>query len=65
MSSKWWERRSIMTDVLLEQELEVATLRRKQLEDEMLLLKQEAIFLKEEIKRVKKKNKKLRKKGKK
>ena len=42
MIDKWWERRSIMRDALLEQQLELATLRRNQLEDDMILLKQEA-----------------------
>lgn len=65
MNDKWWERRSIMRDALLEQQLELATLRRNQLEDDMILLKQEISLLKEELQRVKKKNKKLKRKGKK
>ena len=65
MNDKWWERRSIMRDALLEQQLELSTLRRNQLEDDVLLLKQEISLLKEKLKRVKKKNKKLKRKGKK
>ena len=60
---RWWERRSIMRDALLEQQVELSTLRRKQVEDELMLVKQENVLLKEELRKAKKKIKKAKKKS--
>ena len=60
---RWWERRSIMRDTLLEQQVELSALRRKQIEDELMLVKQENIMLKQELRKVKKKIKKAKKKS--
>lgn len=62
---KWWERKSIVNDTLLDQEVMLANLRWSQIKEDLETVQSELVSIDKKYKKVKKKNRKLKKKNKK
>ena len=63
MKKKFWERRNIVTDIILEQQLEFVKLQKVQLQDELLELRQQNSMLRAKNKKLKKKIRKKKDNG--
>ena len=63
MKRKFWERRNIVTDIILEQQLEFVKLQKVQLQDELLEVRQQNVLLKAKNKKLKKKIRKNKNNG--
>ena len=63
MKRKFWERRNIVTDIILEQQLEFVKLQKVQLQDELLEVRQQNVLLKAKNKKLKKKIRKKKNNG--
>ncbi len=62
---KWWQRKSLVSDTLLDQEIRLANLRWSQIKEDLEQVQSELVILDAKYKKVKRKNKNLRKKLKK
>tara|TARA_R100000008_G_scaffold44960_1_gene26215 strand:- start:14381 stop:14605 length:225 start_codon:yes stop_codon:yes gene_type:complete len=62
---KWWERKSLVNDTLLDQEVKLANLRWSQIKEDLETVQLELVALDGKYNKVKKKNKKLKKQNKK
>ena len=62
---KWWERKSLVNDTLLDQEVKLANLRWSQIKQDLETVQLELVALDGKYNKVKKKNKRLKKQNKK